>query len=197
MSNKEKLLNLIQNNNGVVLRKDLKEQNIPSIYLTIFVNENILERIGRGIYIDINTFGDDFFKTQAASKYAIYSNNTALYLHGLSNRTPITYDITVPYNYNGSLMNNKNTNIFRVNRSILELGLISMKSPSGQDIKVYDKERTICDVVKNKKKIDNEIINDAIKKYVASNDFDSYKLNKYAKILKVEKEIGKYLEVLL
>ena len=197
MNNKEKILKLLSKNNGLILRKELDKLNIPSIYLTILVREKKLERIGRGIYVDINSFGDDFYKNQAVSKNAVYSNNTALYLHGLSNRTPVNYDFTVPYNYNGSLMNNKTVNIFRINKSILNLGIIYMKSPGGQEIKVYDKERTICDIIKNKKKIDNEIVNEAVKKYVISNDFNSYKLNKYAKILKLEKEITKYLEVLL
>ena len=197
MNNKEKVLKLTNEKGGLILRKDLDKLNIPSIYLTFLVKEKKLERIGRGIYIDINTFGDDFYKNQISSKYAVFSNNTALYLHGLSNRTPVKYDLTLPYNYNGSLMNNKTVNIFRVNKAVLEIGIIYMKSPHGLEIKVYNKERTVCDIIKNKKKLDNEIVNKAIKKYITSDDFDSYKLNNYAKKLKVEKEVNKYLEVLL
>ena len=197
MRNREKIIKLILDNDGIILRKDLEKLNIPSIYLTILVKEKALDRIGWGVYVAVNFFEDDFFKTQVASKYAVYSNNTALYLHGLSNRTPIKYDITLPYNYNGSLMSNKNVNIFRVNKLVLNLGIIDMKSPGGKNIRVYDKERTICDIIKNKNKIDNEIVNEAIKKYVASGSFDIYKLKKYAKLLNLENKVNKYLEVLL
>jgi len=197
MNNREKILKILTQKKGIILRKDLIKENIPTTYLTLLVNEKILERVGRGVYTDINSFGDDFFKTQVVSKNAIYSYNTALYLHKLSNRTPIKYDFTVPYNYNGSLMKNESVNLYRVKREILELGISIMKSPGGQEIRVYDKERTICDIIKHKNKIDNEIVIQAIKFYVREIDSDLHKLGKYAKILKVDKALNKYLEVLL
>jgi predicted transcriptional regulator of viral defense system len=197
MNNKEKIMNLIFKNNGILKSSDLLKLGISTKYLTNMVKEGIIEKTARGVYADVNTFDDDFFNIQISSKYAIFSNTTALYLHGLSNRTPISYDITVPYNYSGSLMNNKRVNLFRVNKNILELGAIMIKSPQGANIKVYDVERTICDVLKNKKKIDNDIILNAIKLYINNSNKDIYKLNKYAKILKIEKEVNRYLEVLL
>lgn len=197
MKNKDRILKLLSSKNGIILRKDLVKLNIPTMYLSNLVKEGVIERVGVGVYFDRNTFGDDFFKIQTVSKNAIFSNNTALYFHGLSKRTPITYDMTVPHNYNGSLMNNKFINLFRVKKEILSLGVVYMISPQGKEVKLYDKERTICDIIKNKKKIDNEIINQAIKNYISSDDLDIYKLTEYAKKLKVDKKVNKYLEVLL
>ena len=77
------------------------------------------------------------------------------------------------------------------------LGVIEIESPLGQKIKVYDLERTICDIVKYKNKIDPEIFSKALKKYANSKTKKLNNLIYYARILKVEDEVRKYMEVLL
>ena len=69
---------------------------------------------------------DEFVILQSKSKYAIYSNATALYLHGLSNRIPIRYDITVKSGYKGSLQKEKNVNLFYTKKELLELGSLTI-----------------------------------------------------------------------
>ena len=70
-------------------------------------------------------------------------------------------------------------------------------SPFGMNIKVYDVERTICDIIKNKNKIDAEIFSKALKDYVKSKNKNLNKLAKYAKIMNIEKKVSEYMEVLL
>ena len=72
-----------------------------------------------------------------------------------------------------------------------------MTSPFGMKIKVYDIERTICDIIKNKKKMDSEIFAKALKDYAKSKNKNLSKLAKYAKIMKIEKKVNEYMEVLL
>ena len=105
---------------------------------------------------------------QSKSKNAIYSNTTALYLHGFSNRIPIKCDITINSGCNGSLQKKNNVNLFYTKRELLELGVINYKLDSGNIIRVYDLDKTICDIIKNKKKIDIEIFNKAIREYFYS-----------------------------
>lgn len=64
-------------------------------------------------------------------------------------------------------------------------------------IKVYDKERTICDIVKNRNNMDMEIFSKALKNYVKSSNKNLRKLMKYAKELKIEKKMKEYMEMIL
>ena len=80
-----------------------------------------------------------------------------------SNRIPIKYDITINNGYNESLQKEKNVNLFYTKRELLVLGVINYKLDSGNTIRVYDLDKTICDIIKNKKKIDAEIFNEAIR----------------------------------
>ena len=52
-------------------------------------------------------------------------------------------------------------------------------------VKVYDLERMVCDIIRNKKKIEIALFTDAMKRYVKREDRNSIKLHKYAKIFNI------------
>lgn len=114
---------------------------------------------------------------------------TALYLHGLSNRIPIKYDISIKSGYKGSLQKEENVNLFYTKNEVLDLGVINYQLDSGHIIRVYDLDKTICDIIKNKKKIDAEIFNKAIREYFYSKKKNTLRLYKYAKGISFEDTI--------
>ena len=194
MNYEEKILKLFKN--GYLETKNVVKNNIPRIYLSRLLKENKIERISRGIYAKKDIVVDEFVVLQSKSKNAIFSNMTALYLYGFSNRIPIKYDITVPVGYNGILQKLENVNLYYCTRNVLELGITSYKLNSGNEIKVYDLERTICDIIKNKKKLDQELYNKAIREYFYSKKKNNIKLYEYAKKMKIEEKVNNTFEVL-
>lgn len=194
MNCENKILNLF--NNGFLRNKDLVDNNIPSVYLTRLVNNNVIERVSRGLYVRTNSLPDDLVILQNKSKNAIYSNMTALYLYGFSDRLPIKYDITVNSGYNGSLQEVDNVNLFYTKKELLNLGEIVYRLDSGNLIKVYDLERTICDVIKNKNRLDQELVNKALRKYFYSKEKNTLKLYEYAKKMKIYKKVRSVFEIL-
>ena len=194
MEYENKILNLFKN--GYLITKNVTDNNIPRIYLTKLIKENKIERVSRGVYIKKNVLVDEFVVLQSKSKYVIYSNTTALYLHGLSNRIPIRYDITIKSGYKGSLQKEDNVNLFYTKKELLDLGVINYKLNSGNIIKVYDLDKTICDIIKNKKKIDAEIFNKAIREYFYSQKKNTLKLYEYAKKMNIYNKVRDTFEVL-
>lgn len=194
MNYENKILNLF--NNGFLRNKDLVDNNIPSVYLTRLVNNNVIERVSRGLYVRTNSLPDDLVILQNKSKNAIYSNLTALYLYGFSDRLPIKYDITVKSGYNGSLQEVYNVNLFYTKKELLNLGEFVYRLDSGNLIKVYDLERTICDVIKNKNRLDQELVNKALRKYFYSKEKNTLKLYEYAKKMKIYKKVRSVFEIL-
>ena len=193
MEYENKILKLFKN--GYLTTKDVTDNNIPRTYLTKLIKKNKIERVSRGVYIKKNVLVDEFVILQSKSKYAIYSNMTALYLHGLSNRIPIRYDITVKSGYKGSLQKEKNVNLFYTKKELLELGVTDYKLDSGNIIRVYDLDKTICDIIKNKKKIDAEIFNKAIREYFYSKKKNTLKLYEYAKKMNIYNKVRDTFEV--
>ena len=193
MEYRNKILNLFKN--GYLTTKDVNDNNIPRFYLTKLIKEGKIERVSRGVYIKKNELVDEFVILQSKSKNAIYSNTTALYLHGFSNRIPIKYDITINSGYNGSLQKEDNVNLFYTKRELLELGVIDYKLDSGNIIRVYDLDKTICDIIKNKKKIDAEIFNKAVREYFYSKKKNTLKLYEYAKKMNIYNKVRDTFEV--
>lgn len=194
MEYENKILNLFKND--YLTTKKVVDNNIPRSYLSKLTKDNKIERISRGVYIKKNTLVDEFVVLQSKSKYAIYSNTTALYLHGFSNRIPIKHDITVKSGYKGSLQKEDNVNLFYTKDELLNLGVINYKLNSGNIIKVYDLDKTICDIIKNKKKIDAEIFNKAIRDYFYSKNKNTLKLYEYAKKMNIYNKVRDTFEVL-
>ena len=195
--NYDKILKIVKENNGYITTSEVVNNGIARRFLTNMVKDGILVRISKGYYGLPNYIADEYYKIASKSKNARFSMATALYLHNLSNRNPLVYNITLPFGYGGSLQKQKNVILNFVNRNILDLGVMEMTSPFGMKILVYDVERTICDIIKNKNKIDAEIFSEALKNYAKSKNKNLNKLTKYAKIMKIEKKVREYMVVLL
>ena len=194
MEYENKILNLFKD--GYLSTNDVVNNNIPRTYLTKLVNDGKIERVSRGLYTKKNALIDEFVILQSKSKNAIYSNATALYLYGFSNRIPIKYDITINNGYNGSLQKTDNVNLFYIKKELLDLGVTNYKLESGNIIGVYDLDKTICDIIKNKKKIDAEIFNKAIREYFYSKKKNTLKLYEYAQKMNIYNKVRDTFEVL-
>lgn len=197
MTSYDKILKMIESNNGYITTKEIVSNKIDRKFLSNMVKKGMLVRISRAYYGLPSYIEDEYYKLLSKSKNARFSMATALYLHNLSDRTPLIYNITVPYGYSGSLQKEKNVILNFVKKEILDLGVIEMTSPFGMKIKVYDIERTICDIIKNKNKIDAEIFSKALKEYARSKNKNLTKLTKYAKTMNIENKVREYMEVLL
>jgi predicted transcriptional regulator of viral defense system len=127
----------------------------------------------------------------------VFSNETALYLHGLSDRTPQAYTLTFPHGYNAAGLKKQNAKVRFATLENYDLGIVEMPSPCANPIRVYDKERTLCDIVKGNNSCDIQLVNRAMKTYAESKEKDIAKLIFYAERLRVKPKILRYMEVLL
>ena len=128
----------------------------------------------------------------------VFSFHTALYLLGFNDRTPNIFHISVPQGYNVKHIKQKCSHIkvHYVKRDLLYVGAIEIKTPLGSQVKCYNMERCICDIVSERKSVDKQIFTDAIIGYFKSRDKNIRNLIKYSKLLGIEDEIRKYMEVL-
>lgn len=193
----EKLEKLIQKQHGTVLSADLDLYEIPRTYLQLMVAEGKLERVDRGVYVSSDSIEDEMYSMQAKYPKLIYSHETALYLHGLSDRTPFEYSASVPSGYKvvGSVA--ERFKIYYIKKDLHEMGVATVHSSHGNPIKTYNIERTICDLIRSRSRIDVQILNEALKRFVKLNSADLSMLMEYAKKLKIDTVLKNYLEILL
>lgn len=198
MRDYSKLLKLADANNGIIQTKMVVENNISKNYLRFAVQDGILEKVRNGIYITPSTMEDEVYYLQLKVKDLIYSYETSAYYNGLTTRTPLTLSITTTRDNNVSTVKSSYKLDFHfVSEDILNFGSTTTKTMLGNEIKIYDKERTICDLFSKSYNGDRFVINESLKTYLKMKDKDLNKLLNYAKKLGVDKELREKLEILL
>ena len=196
-NNEATIRQILKNNNGIVTTKHVTEAGIPRRCLSSMVESGTIYRLERGIYALPEVWEDEMFFIQYRFSKGIFSHETALYLHGMTDRTPISYTMTFPFGYNTGSVKKQGIIAKLSTVETYDLGLITTSSPSGNPVKVYDIERTLCDIVKARHRADIQVINPAMKTYATSKNKDIAKLMSYSDQLRVKPKVLKYMEVLL
>ena len=80
-------------------------------------------------------------------------------------------------------------------KEIYGLGITKTISPQGAEVTLYDRERCICDIIKDRGSIDMQIYTQAVKEYF-SGDVNTRKIIKYAREMNIEDRVRIYMEVL-
>ena len=161
------------------------------------MRERDLERVGHGLYLAPDAWKDGMYLLHLRCPQAVFSHDTALFLHDLTDREPLAYSITVKTGYNPTRLKSEGVQVFTIKAELYEVGLSTAQTPFGHDVPVYDMERTICDVLRSRSHIEMQTFQDALKAYARRKDKDLRTLVRYAKLFRVEKILRQYLEVLL
>ena len=192
-----KIEEIIEKQHGMLFSSNLTEHNIPRVYIKAFLDKGLIERVSRGVYVSTLQLEDEMFMLQKKYPKLIYSHETALYLHGLSDRTPLKFSMTVPSSYKVVDTISNKYKIYFIKKEYIDLGVKNGLSSMGNPVRVYNIERTICDCVRSRNRMDKEILSNALQRYVQLPNSDITLLLDYARKLRVESIIRMYLEVLL
>lgn len=197
MTDREQIKTLLKASpNGTITTEQVTSAGLHRSILQELVDSGEIYRFGRGLYVRTDAWEDDLYLLQLKYGRGIYSHDTALYLHGYSDRTPAQYTMTFPKGYNSRSLKEENILVKRVVAENYSLGVMELPSPCGNQLQVYDLERTLCDILRGSGS-DIQIISVAMKKYAASKEKDIHKLMKYAEQLRVKPKVLRYMEILL
>jgi predicted transcriptional regulator of viral defense system len=197
MKHEDILQNLLNENDDVILASTAVKAGMSRAALSKLAKRGALERTGCGVYVVSGGIDDELFSLQKRAKKIVYSHETALFLHEMTDRTPARYSITVPSYYKPSPTVKDKCKVYYMKPALAGLGLTELPSGMGHQINAYNLERTICDVTRSRNKIDNQIFLDALKNYAARKDANLNLLADYARGMGVYRILRQYLEVLL
>ena len=188
---------LIEENNGYLLTSMAIEKDITKPFLSRYVKEIGMEKVARGVYITDDVWPDELFIMQVRSSAVIFSGETALFLHGLLDREYSEISVTVPTGYNASHLKADNVQVRYAPKETYELGVCKVASSSGNTERVYDKERSICNLIMDRNKVEVQNFQTAMKEYMSLKDKKISRLVEYAEKLGIRDEVMKYVEVLV
>ena len=174
---------------GMMRTTQLAEEKIFYPQREKLITDGYVEKIRRGYYQWINP--DDFSEVGTVIRLfpdAILCMDTALRYYGYSDRTPGDWHLAVSKDSGKSRFKIDYPFVkpYYVEPAVLELGLTT-GTMDGHAIRIYDKDRLICDCLRYRNKMDKEIFNKSIQKYIADPEKSIPKLMEYAGPLRVKK----------
>ena len=183
MTKKEKIENFIEKYNGYLITSLVCSEDISKTYIAKYIKEHGMERVSRGVYIADDVWPDELFILQQRNGAIIYSSVC----------------VTVPQGYNASHLkdNDFNVSVKYAAPDLYKIGICEIASSSGNLVKVYDQERCICDLIRNRNKYEVQVFQTAIKEYMSSKDKKLSQLIVYADMMEIRDEVMKYVEVLV
>ena len=193
----EKLRALLMQKEGTVTTAEANKIGISNERLRLLVKSGELERAAFGVYVLPDEFIDKMYIAQLKRPKIIYSHETALFLHDLTDRDPISYAVTVPAGYNIAQLRKEGFTVYSIKRELHDLGVTKLTTMFGYIVIVYGLERTICDCLRSRNRMDISVVTDAVKRYVLRKDKGLYTLMKMAETFGVSKLVRSYMEVLL
>ena len=193
---KETILSLLDEHIGYLTTKAAREQGVDNKSLQRMTDRGLIEHAAHGLYIGADIIPDPFFVTQYRCPKGIFSHETALFLHDLCDRVPLRLTMTIPSGWNSQLLTDDNLLFFYCKPSLIGLGIVETQTPSGLKVNVYDRERTLCDCLRSRDKMDMDLVLSALKQYMKSSANDNVRLLEYAATFKIRDTVRRYIEVL-
>ncbi|MCF0108839.1 MAG: abortive phage infection protein [Erysipelotrichaceae bacterium] len=182
---------------GILITSVALEAGFTKDQFYRFIKGNGFEQVAHGVYASPEAWTDHNYILSLRCPKAVFSHDEALYHYGLIDREPQRRSITIYTGYGTGRLIKDNIDVYTVKKELLDVGKTTVITDYGHEIPMYDMERTICDMVRNRSRFEIQDYSTALKSYVRRKDKDLNKLMKYAKLFHVEKIIRQYMEVML
>lgn len=185
--------------NGMMRTGQLQEENILYRPLQKLIEQGYVEKVRYGYYQWIDP--KDFSEVNVITRLfpdAVLCMDTALRYYEYSDRTPMEWHLAVSKDSGKSrfCIDYPFVKPYYVEPTLLELGMTA-GTMDGHEVRIYDKDRLICDCLRYRNKMDREIFNKAIQNYIADTGKCVPRLLEYAEALRVKKTVKDLIGVWL
>ena len=199
MRDSEKIKEIFERYGGIMRTYQLTSEKIFYDDIQRLIDEDIIEKVRTGYYQLI----DDDNPSEAVTVKRLFPDgilcmDTALWHYGYSDRTPSRWHIAVDKYSNRTRFNIDYPFVkaYFVAPEVLSIGLCEQEI-DGITVKMYDKERVICDCLRYRNKMDKELFNKAIQGYVSDTSRNIPNLMEYAVPLRCTKLVKELIGVWL
>ncbi len=183
--NDELLLDLADENDGYVSVAGAREIGIAQTYLSSMCAQGIFLKVGKGLYRKRGYESDPFYELRFRYGKAVFSLDSCLYLHGLTDE--LTLSVNLPSNYlthgiDGVICRHVGEKEYLTGQSLVV-------TPKGNLVMAYDLERTMIDLLRNRERYDKQTFLSLWEKAKKKSPYPS-KLTQYAEAFRVSGEFS-------
>lgn len=197
MTTLEILKEISNTNNGLILTKNAVDSGVSRASLSQLCKDGKISRVAVGQYILSEDLNDEMFSLGIRSNMIVFSHESALFLNGISERTPFEHTVTIPSSKTLARSISNQCKIYYIKDELHELGKTQLPTPMGNMVWAYDMDRTICDIVRSRSRMADEIFISSLKQYVVNHGKNLSNLSLYASRMGILTRVRQYLEVLI
>lgn len=195
---KSEILDLFKENFGYAKTEDIKSRGFHHRLLSELEENGSIYKVKHGLYaLSDNEHFNSLFESSLIIPNGIICMGSALSYYGLTTWDPIETHIAIPRGSKILVPENLPIKLFHFSGEYFKTGAIEVRLESGQTIKMYDIEKTICDIIRFRNRIGIDIMKESLNEYIKLQEINLNKLNKYADHLKIKSVLNQYLDVLL
>lgn len=185
---------------GYVRMKELKEAGFHTRNISALVRSGEIEKVKSGLYKVPNyenpEYITSFLDTAKAIPKGVICLMSAVSYYELSTVNPSEVFIAIPLSEKKPKINYPPIRVFYWADRNYYLGINEIKV-KGNTIKIYDKEKTICDLFRYRNKLGEDIAFESLKNYLGSKTFDLNKLRTYSQKMRIKTVLQPYIKALI
>lgn len=183
---------------GLMRTSELKSLGYHSRKIVRLLENGIFSKVKTGIYELASEVVPDEVMLMKLFPSAVIYLESALLHYGYTDRIPAAWQIAVDKNISKRQFRISYPPVtpFYLDRRYIDIGITEYKM-NGVKIRIYNKERTICDVLRYSNKLEREVFNTAIQSYIKDKEKNIIRLIEYAKKLRVTQKVKNYFGVWL
>lgn len=181
---------------SIITTKELVEMGYSAYFIKKMQEEGYLSKIKRGIYSIVLNSESQYSEVKAIVSKGVLCLLSAASLHNLTTFIPKNYQLAISNKSKIVVPDYPPIQLYFWSKKRYELGLLR-KEIEGVEMNIYDKEKTVCDIIKYRNKIGLDTVKEILKNYLKEPNRNLTQLNLYAKELGNEKIIATYISLLI
>ena len=183
---------------GVLKTSELNSLGLSSRQIKKLLNDEHIIKIKQGYYELANVVSSEEAVIARLFPQAVIFLESALMHYGYIDRIPSAWQIAVDRDSEKSQYKIEYPLIepFYIEPKFLKIGLDTIQT-DGVKVKIFDRDRTMCDVFRYENRMEKEVFNSAIKSYIKDPKKNVRNLFEYAGKFNIKNKAQTYLGVWL
>lgn len=179
---------------GVIKTSELNDLGLSSRQIKKLLDDGLIFKIKQGFYELAEEMVPEEIIISRLFPDAVIFLESALMHYGYTDRIPTAWQIAVDRYSKSSKYNILYPMVepFYIDPKFLEVGVAKIQIENVQ-VRIYDRDKTLCDTIRYEKKLEKEVFNNAVQRYVKDPKKNVRKLFEYAEILNIKNKVQTYI----